>query len=593
MAQFSHLVELLQHRAIAQPNDTAYTFLSSGTTESGSLTYQELERQAKAIAAKLQATVKPGARALLVYPYHEGLEFIAAFMGCLYAGVIAVTKSTPRRGKAIAELTERVKLSGATVLLTTKEFLDIVETEVAKNSKIPGKFKFFPRLATDKIDLSLENKWQSVKITPDAIAFLQYTSGSTGTPKGVMVTHQNILQNQETIRQGFNHDESAIVVGWLPMFHDMGLIGNILQPLYLGTPSILMSPVSLSQQPFEWLKAITHYRATTSGGPNFAYDLLCLKATPEKLADLDLSSWKVAFSGAETVRAETIERFSHIFDHCGFNKSAFYPCYGMAEATLFITGGLQQEEPIIKYVDGSALEKNQVVEIDPETEGSKAIVSCGRQWLDTEVLIVNPKTCNPCKDDEVGEIWVLGSGIGKGYWEQKQETKDTFQGLLLGTNSPEYLRTGDLGFLNNGELFITGRLKEVMIFWGRYRYPQHVEETVQKCHPALRKNAGAAFSIDKDGAERLVIVQELERSSLRSFNLAEIVTAICQAVGEAHEVEVYAIALLKTGSIPKTSSGKIQRRGCSKKFLEGNLDNIVAQWRQDQEDKAVTEIVNL
>ena len=592
MSQFSHLVELLQQRAIAKPNDIAYKFLSNGTTEAGSLTYQELDRRAKAIASRLQSLVKPGARALLVYPYHEGLEFIAAFMGCLYARVIAVTKNPPRRGNAIAELTQRVKLSGATVLLSTKEFLDLVETEVAKNNHIAGNFKFFPRLATDRIDLSLENDWQSVKIAPDTIAFLQYTSGSTGTPKGVMVTHRNILHNEETIRQGFNHDESTIVVGWLPMFHDMGLIGNILQPLYLGTPSILMSPVSLTQQPFEWLKAISHYQATTSGGPNFAYDLLCLKATPEKLAGLDLSNWKVAFSGAETVRGETIDRFSHIFANCGFNKSAFYPCYGMAEATLFITGGLQHEEPIIKYVDGAALEKNQVLEIAEETSGSKAIVGCGRQWLDTEVLIVNPETLTPCQPHEVGEIWVLGSGIGKGYWEQKQETKDTFQGLLKGTKSPEYLRTGDLGFLQNGELYITGRLKEVMIFWGRYRYPQHVEETVQKSHPALRKNAGAAFAIDKDGAEKLVIVQEVERSYLRSLNLEEIVTAICQSVGEVHEVEVYAIALLKTGSIPKTSSGKIQRRGCSQQFLEGDL-NIVAQWQQDREDKAVTEMVNL
>ncbi len=592
MSQFSHLVELLQQRAIAKPNDIAYKFLSNGTTEAGSLTYQELDRRAKAIASRLQSLVKPGARALLVYPYHEGLEFIAAFMGCLYARVIAVTKNPPRRGNAIAELTQRVKLSGATVLLSTKEFLDLVETEVAKNNHIAGNFKFFPRLATDRIDLSLENDWQSVKIAPDTIAFLQYTSGSTGTPKGVMVTHRNILHNEETIRQGFNHDESTIVVGWLPMFHDMGLIGNILQPLYLGTPSILMSPVSLTQQPFDWLKAISHYQATTSGGPNFAYDLLCLKATPEKLAGLDLSNWKVAFSGAETVRGETIDRFSHIFANCGFNKSAFYPCYGMAEATLFITGGLQHEEPIIKYVDGAALEKNQVLEIAEETSGSKAIVGCGRQWLDMEVLIVNPETLTPCKPHEVGEIWVLGSGIGKGYWEQKQETKDTFQGLLKGTKSPEYLRTGDLGFLQNGELYITGRLKEVMIFWGRYRYPQHVEETVQKSHPALRKNAGAAFAIDKDGAEKLVIVQEVERSYLRSLNLEEIVTAICQSIGEVHEVEVYAIALLKTGSIPKTSSGKIQRRGCSKKFLEGDL-NIVAQWQQDREDKTVTEMVNL
>ena len=376
------------------------------------------------------------------------------------------------------------------------------------------------------------------------------------------------------------------------MFHDMGLIGNVLQPLYLGTPSILMSPIVAAQKPFEWLKAINHYRATTSGGPNFAYDLLCLKATPEKLANLDLSSWKVAFSGAETVRAETIARFSHIFANCGFNQSAFYPCYGMAEATLFITGGKQEEAPIIKYIDSSALEQNKVVEVDSQNNNSKAIVGCGQTWLDTEVIIVDPESLKECNDNEVGEIWVSGEGIGKGYWEQKEETKNTFAGYLKDDRSVKYLRTGDLGFLNDGVLFITGRLKEVMIFWARYCYPQHVEDTVQNSHPALRKNAGAAFSIDRDGADRLVIVQEVERSYLRSLDMAEIVTAICQSVGEKHEVEVYAIALIKTGSIPKTSSGKIQRRSCSKQFVEGNL-NILAQWQQGQEDKAVTDMVNL
>ncbi len=592
MKNFSHLVELLQYRASTQPETIAYRFLQNGSTEKGNLTYQELDLQAKKIASQLQTKVKPGARALLVYPYDAGLEFISAFMGCLYAGVIAVTKNPPRRSKAIAELTERIKLSGATVLLTTADFLAVIEQEGTKNTEISRKFKNFNRIATDKVDFILTKDWQEPKISSDTIAFLQYTSGSTGIPKGVMVTHGNILHNQEMIRQGFAHDDSAVVVGWLPMFHDMGLIGNVLQPLYLGTPSILMSPVFVAQQPFEWLKAIAHYQATTSGGPNFAYDLLCLKATPEKLANLDLSSWKVAFSGAETVRAETITRFSHIFANYGFNQSAFYPCYGMAEATLLITGGKQEQPPIIKYIDSSALEQNKVVEVASETRASKAIVGCGKTWLDTKVIIVNPKTLTPCEEDEIGEIWVSGKGIGKGYWEQTEETKNTFAGYLQDSKSIPYLRTGDLGFLSDGELFITGRLKEVMMFWARYCYPQHVEHTVEKCHPALRKNAGAAFAIERDGAERLIIVQELERSHLRSFDLAEIVTAICQSVGEEHEVEVYAIALIKTGSLPKTSSGKIQRRGCRKDFLEGNL-NIVAQWQQGKEEKVVTDMINL
>ncbi|HHP7232213.1 MAG TPA: fatty acyl-AMP ligase [Xenococcaceae cyanobacterium] len=592
MNKFSHLVALLQYRAIAQPQAIAYRFLQNSTTETGSLTYQELDCQAKAIATQLQLLVQPGERALLVYPYHAGLEFIAAFMGCLYAGVIAVTKNPPRRGKALLELAERVKLSGATVLLTNTEFLTVFKDELAKNTDINPKISYFPHVATDTIDLALVRDWKEPKITADTIAFLQYTSGSTGTPKGVMVTHGNILHNEATIRQSFAHDESAIVVGWLPMFHDMGLIGNVLQPLYLGTPSILMSPVYVAQQPFEWLKAIDRYQATTSGGPNFAYDLLCLKATPEKLANLDLSSWKVAFSGAETVRAETINRFCDLFASCGFKQSAFYPCYGMAEATLFITGGLAEQPPVIKYLDSNALAQNRVVEVAAANSNSKAIVGCGKTWLDTQVIIVNPETLTPCKATEIGEIWVSGSGVGLGYWQQPEATKATFVGDLKDNSQSQYLRTGDLGFLANQELFITGRLKEVMIFWGRYCYPQHVEDTVQKSHPAFKKNAGAAFSIDRDNAERLIIVQEVTRNYLRSLNIAEIITAICQSVGEEHEVEVYAIALIKPGSLPKTSSGKIQRRSCRQQFLEGNL-NIVAQWQQGQTEKVVTDIVSL
>jgi acyl-CoA synthetase (AMP-forming)/AMP-acid ligase II len=591
MKKYTDLVQLLQHRAIADSHSVAYRFLHNGTTEAGCLTYKELDERARAIAFWLQSLVKPGARALLVYSYDEGLEFIPAFMGCLYGGVIAVTTTPPRHSKDLTKIAQRIASSDVEVILTTKDLIAAVKGKIAKNIGLINQFKHLKWFSTNSIDLNVAKDWKQPLINPDTLAFLQYTSGSTGNPKGVMVTHQNILYNQEMIRQGFAHTESTIVVGWLPLFHDMGLIGNVLQPLYLGVESILMSPVSLAQQPFEWLKTITHYKATTSGGPNFAYDLLCLKATPEKLASLDLSSWKVAFSGAETVRAETIERFSHIFKVCGFNKAAFYPCYGMAETTLFITGSEQKESVKVKYLDSNYLAENKVVEVDPNTSESKAIVSCGKPWLDTEIIIVNPVTLTKCEANAVGEIWVRGTGVSQGYWGQEVETQETFKARLANSKE-EWLRTGDLGFLADGELYLTGRLKEVMIFWGRYCYPQHIEETVQKAHRALRKNAGAAFSIDKEGAERLIIVQELERSYLRSLNVAEIVTAICQAVGREHEVEVYAIALIKTGSIPKTSSGKIQRRGCAKQFTEGSL-NIVAQWQQGDTEKSVTDLVNL
>ncbi|MGK7937050.1 MAG: fatty acyl-AMP ligase [Xenococcaceae cyanobacterium] len=593
MTQYSNLVEILQNKALEKPNNIAYRFLQDGKTESGSLTYRELDRQAKAIAAELQSLLKPGSRALLVYPYHAGLEFISSFFGCLYAGIIAVTTNPPRHGKEVAKLLERAIASGAKVVVTTAEFLKTIKTGIAINRELATQTKDFIFLATDTLPSSLSTNWQATKIERDTLAFLQYTSGSTGISKGVMVTHGNILSNEEMIRQGFQHTEETVVVGWLPMFHDMGLIGNVLQPLYLGTPSILMSPVSLVQKPFEWLKAISHYQATSSGGPNFAYDLLCLKATPENLAGLDLSSWSVAFSGAETVRAETIDRFSHIFKPCGFRREAFYPCYGMAETTLLISGGLRDDPPVIKYVDGNALEQNRVVAAKPEQKDAKAIVGCGRTWLDQKAIIVDPQSLTQCSSDGVGEIWVSGSGVGKGYWQQPEETENTFNAYLADTKEGPFLRTGDLGFIEDGELYITGRLKEVMIFWGRYCYPQHVEKTVQDSHPALRPNCGAAFSLDVDTTERLVIVQEVERSYLRNLNIEEIVEAVCKSVGQAHEVEVYVLALLKTGSIPKTSSGKIQRRGCKAQFLSGDL-NIVAQWQQSHSaGKNVTEMVNL
>ncbi|MGL5804618.1 MAG: AMP-binding protein, partial [Xenococcaceae cyanobacterium] len=377
---------------------------------SGSLTYGELDRQVRAIASKLQSLVPVNSRALVVYPYNAGLEFIAAFMGCLYAGAIAVTDSPPRRKEAIAKLLTRANSSDAKVALTTRSLLVQIKAELSHDRELSAQFHNITWIATDELIDYPTDGWIKPEITSDTLAFLQYTSGSTGISKGVMVTHGNILYNERTIQKGFQHTDKTIFAGWLPMFHDMGLIGNVLQPLYLGIPSVLMSPISLIQKPFNWLQAISRYRATTSGGPNFAYDLLCLKVTAEQRQTLDLSSWQVAFSGAEPVRAETMKRFAEIFAPCGFQYKAFYPCYGMAETTLFITGGIPQQEPPIKYLDSSALEENRVVEVDSHQKGARAIVSCGRTWLEDKVIIVNPETLTQCQSDRVGEIWASGQG---------------------------------------------------------------------------------------------------------------------------------------------------------------------------------------
>ena len=522
MTSYLNLVDLLCSRASLQPEQTAYIFLPDGETEAGKLTYQELDRQARAIASQLQTKLEPGDRALVIYPYHAGLEFIAAFFGCLYAGVIAVTCNPPRNKKAIAQLQERAVSSQVKAVLTTEDFLQQFQNALGPKLAIASQFQQLAVIATDKIDYSYANDWLLPELNSDTIAFFQHTSGSTGIPKGVMVTHGNIIYNQQLIQQGFQNDEETVGVGWLPMFHDMGLIGHVIQPLYLGIPSILISPISLIQKPVNWLRAITRYRGTCSGGPNFAYDLLCLKVTEAQKETLDLSSWQLAYTGAEPVLAETLERFATAFASCGFQKEAFYPCYGMAEATLFVSGGDRATPPIVKYVDRAALESNQVVEVNREHPKAKAIVGCGKTWLEQKIIIVDPETLIPCAAERVGEIWVSGSGIGKGYWNQPQATQETFAAYLADTNEGPFLRTGDLGFIADGELYITGRLKDVMIFWGVYQYPHHIERTVQKSHPALRLNCGAAFAVEVGEKERLVIAQEVERNYLRKLNVEEI-----------------------------------------------------------------------
>jgi len=578
---YSTVVDILLHRAATQPTQTAYTFLADGENESGSCTYQELDTQARAIAAQLLAKVKPGDRALLVYPYTAGLEFIAALMGCLYAGVIAVTDYPRQHIKSLSQYSDRIVNSQAAIAITTQEFADRVKGQLLANPGMAMKLQAMPWIASDQINLATATHWQQPHIDPDTLAFLQYTSGSTGNPKGVMVTHGNVLHNSEVIYRSFGHHDQTKILMWLPMFHDMGLIGGVMQPLYAGTPAVLMSPIALAQKPFLWLQALDRYQITTSGGPNFAYDLLCQKITPEQIAHLDLSHWQVAFTGAEPVRAETLSKFAELYKPCGFKKEAFYPCYGMAEGTLFITGGNAQDYPKIAYLDKTALTKDRVVTVKPEQANAKAVVSCGYSWLGDKVIIVDPQSLTECKADHVGEIWATGAGIGKGYWQQAEQTENTFNAYLADTQAGPFLRTGDLGFIRDGELYITGRIKDMMILWGRNHYPQHIEETVESCHPALRPNHGAAFSIEVNGEEQLVIAHEINRTDLRGLNIEEVIGAIRQSVGEQNLANVFAVALLKTGTIPKTSSGKIQRRACQSQFLDGSL-NLVGQWQQEQ-----------
>ncbi|AOX02681.1 hypothetical protein BJP34_27460 [Moorena producens PAL-8-15-08-1] len=576
------LVDLLGERAQSQPDQIAYIFLLDGETESQSLTYSELDAKARAIASHLQQW--QGERALLLYP--SGLEFISAFMGCLYAGVVAVPVYPPRRNQKLSRLLNIVNDAQACIALTTTSILADLEQRWASD----GELAQLKLVATDTIvanplgALSV-GELNSPRVAPQdlvplsvtgsSLAFLQYTSGSTGRPKGVMVSHGNIIHNQQIIHQVFGHSKQSIGVSWLPLFHDMGLILNVVQPMYLGFPSILMPPVAFLQKPIRWLKAIYNYRATTSGGPNFAYDLCVKKIPEEQLGNLDLSSWDVAFNGAEPVRAETLNKFGQKFANCGFNYSAFSPCYGMAETTLFATGGQKNHLPVIQAVLAGELEENSVVESDISSPESQKLVAVGRPYLNTTVIIVNPESLTPCEPGKVGEIWVRGGSVTSGYWNRPQATQETFQASLKDTEDGPFLRTGDLGFFSKGELFVTGRLKDLIIIRGRNYYPQDIELTVEKSHPALRSNCGAAFSHQVEGSERLVVVQEVERTYLRKLNIDEVTEAIHQAVSSEHELVIDTIVLLKPGRIPKTSSGKIQRSVCRKQFLDGSLQNIV------------------
>jgi acyl-CoA synthetase (AMP-forming)/AMP-acid ligase II/acyl carrier protein len=565
------LLDILSDRAKYQSEEQVYIFLQDGEMESGSLTYGELDRQARAIAAKIQFW--RGERALLMY--HPGLEFITAFFGCLYAGVIAVPVYPPRRNQNMSRLQAIVLDSQAKLALTTATLLSDIENSWSQDSEL-ALMRLF---ATDSISSELDSSWQQPLIISNDLAFLQYTSGSTGTPKGVMVSHANLLHNSDYIKQAFELTPESVSVSWLPSFHDMGLIDGIIQPLYTGFLSILMAPSAFVQKPIRWLQAITHYRATHCGGPDFGYSHCINKATSEQRQSIDLSSWSSAYSGAEPVRRETLEKFTQMFEPHGFDRRFFYPCYGMAETTLMVSGGLVKEEPVYCDVLAGLFAENRVAKTAVENHNIKQLVGSGRSWLDVNIVIVDPELLTRCAPDQIGEIWVSGASVTQGYWNRPKETIETFQAYLQDTGEGPFLRTGDLGFLDNEELFVTGRLKDVIIIRGRNHYPQDIELTIEKSHPALRKNCSAAFAIEIEEEECLIVLCEVERTHLRKLNFDEIVTALKIAISIEHELDICGIVLLKTGSIFKTSSGKIQRHACKAEFLAGNL-NIVEQWQK-------------
>ncbi len=575
--EHSTLGDLLSWRAAHYPAKRIYSFLNDGEVEKDVLTFATLDYHARAIAAHLQEYSKSGERALLIFP--SGLEFIAAFFGCLYSGIVAVPVYPPSTVKADRNLARfRAIANDAQIstVLTTSALAPRVEGLLALAPELQQKRVLF----TDTLSTESAERWRRPAITGDTLAFLQYTSGSTGMPKGVMVNHSNLLHNSALIARVCKQPEDAHTVTWLPLYHDLGLIGGILQPLYAGYESTILSPTAFLQRPIRWLQAISRLKATLSGGPNFAYNLCVRKITPEQKETLDLSSWMAAANGAEPVRAETLEQFATAFASCGFRREAFLPCYGLAEATLFVCGGLYGAPG--RTFDGPALARNEAVETDAEAENVRTLISLGPILEEQKAIIANGESLTQLAPDNVGEIWVSGPSIGQGYWRSPEETDRTFRAHLSDTGEGPFLRTGDLGFIHHGELFITGRLKDLIIIRGSNHYPQDIERTVEQSHVALRSGGIAAFSTEVDGEERLVVVSEIERQYLRG-NMSEIVGSMRQAIAEQHELQLYAGVLIKPASMLKTSSGKVQRRACKEGFLNKSLD-AVYEWTLSVEE---------
>jgi natural product biosynthesis luciferase-like monooxygenase protein len=572
--QPSTLIELLQQRAADAPGRTAFTWLTDGESQGISVTFGQLESRARAIGARLQELRAAGERVLLAFP--TGLDFIAAFFGCQFAGAVAVPAPLPLPRRPPTRTLSILGDARPVAILTSSNSL----AEVRLLGEANGSPALPPSLAVDDLDSSLAESWRPPDCEPHALACLQYTSGSTRTPAGVMLTHDNILKNLAMIVEFFGADASTQNVSWLPFHHDMGLLGGLLATVYSGGQTTILSPTSFLQQPIRWLRAITRAKGTHSGGPNFAYDLCARAIRDEQLDGLDLRSWRVAYNGAEPIHPATLERFATRFEPCGFSRAAFLPCYGLAEASLFVTGRRGVWTAFVGARSGT----------DAPGDGADAPVpsrvSCGPPLAGQKVVIVDPET-GRCCENAVGEVWVSGPSVARGYWNRPAETRDTFQARLPDDNtSTNWLRTGDLGQLSRGELFVTGRLKDLIIIRGENHYPQDIEATVAGCHAALDPAWAAAFAVDDGGEERLVVVHEVRREE-RKTDPGPVLSAIRAAIAERHELEVAAILLVGPGVIPRTSSGKVQRGQCRRNFLDGVIVPL-AEWR-DATPKAATE----
>jgi acyl-CoA synthetase (AMP-forming)/AMP-acid ligase II len=555
-----NLVELLDRRADLHPDRLAFQFDRGGAKGAVRQTYRELQQSAARAAGSLAKELDPGERAIIAC--HPGLDFLVAFFACLRAGIIAVPAPAPRNDDALEQLRAIAGDCGARAVLT----------DGVRGARTLRLDRVAKPLFVDELAAAEAPSEDTHPVAADDVALLQYTSGSAGRPKGVVVRHANLIHNSAAIRTFFGHRGYGFGVIWLPPYHDMGLVGGLLQTVFIGGSTVLLSPISFLMRPVRWLEAITRYRANTSGAPDFAYQLCVERITEEQKRTLELGSWHVAFTGGEPVRARTLQRFSEAFAGCGFRPEAFQPCYGMAESTLLATGSKLRARPIVAEVDADALERHDV---RPPSAGARAlrVVGCGAAAIDQTVAIVDPERCTRAEPSRVGEIWVSGPGVAGGYWNRDELSRETFGAAIAGEGG-RYLRTGDLGFVAEGELFITGRLRDLIVIRGRNHYPSDVEETLCAAHPSFAGRRAAAFSVDRGAGEELVCVQEVNEGSPLDWD--ELAADLREQVVKRHGIVPAEVVLSPSGSLPVTSSGKVRRGALRESYLAGTIARVVA-----------------
>ena len=566
----TNLVAVLQHWAQVRGDQPAFYFTDGESDgEDPRLTFAELDLAARNVAGYLQKLGGKGQRVLLLYP--PVLDFVVGFFGCLYAGATAVPAFPPRKNRKGQRIHGIARDCQAHLALTNEYVRQQIEGDANW-----VEWEAVSIIATDSLAQDYSHLWKDPGLAADDLAVLQYTSGSTGQPKGVMLSHANLVRNTEMIMVAFDAHQHSIGTSWLPTYHDMGLVGGVLESVFIGRPCALMSPMAFLQKPIRWFKTISKYGATISGGPNFSYQLCVDKISDEDLRGVDLSTWETAFNGAEPVRAATLKQFSERFAKAGFRGAAFLPCYGMAETTLIVTGGPQGEPPVMASFDAPALDAREVMPCPADAPQARELVASGQVLPGERLLIVDPDTLTPIADNGIGEIWISSPSVGQGYWEREEATQETFAATTRDGQGP-FLRTGDLGFVYGGQLFVAGRLKDMIIVRGVNRYPQDIEQTAEQAHEIMQSGLIAAFADTAEDRERLIVAAEVP-TRREETNWDEVIVAVRRAVAQQHELPPEAVVLVRFGTLPRTSSGKIQRHACRDEFARGSL-KVVAQWK--------------